>query len=679
MSTRLGLIQDHLISKFPKIDLDNSLDEYRKESLFLNKDLILKHYIGSFHPKYLEIRKLMSSNSLFNHNQDEQLSVSELRSRVLDQIKVIYESFPSSVESDIKNPLEKFNVLYTLSEYDSQVSIRLIVSLVLYVDAITYLGTEKHRELLERAYSLKDIGCIALTELGRGSNVSDLETIASYDKVTNEFILSSLTPTSTKWWIPGVQTANMVVVFAQLIFGNINFGVHAFAVPIRDPSKNLFQGITVGDCGKKISLNGMDNGFIIFNNYRVPYSSLLDKYSKINSKRFKSSIENKEKRTAVMLGALTRGKLCGISGSESHLKSALAIALRYSALRKQFSSGDGPEVSILTYQMQKFKLIPLLAQTFAIRAGVLYLAEFFKSHREKFVKEPDCEEFSEFHAILSSFKALSNWYSIKGIQLCRESCGGLGYSKFSAIGRIRANQDINLTWEGDNYILLQQTSKYLIKQVQKVMKAQKNNSETLKFLKLSSLDPKKLKEITEFTKENIFEILELEINYLLQKTLLKLQENAIIFNNVNYAWNNTQTFYLSDLAQSYGDYLLTKNLYEMAGKVESDCKVTGDSIKSLAKLFGLNAIEKKISNLMEMGFGSTFTKLLRNNIIDLCENIGKISVGIIDAIAPNDVCLGSAIGNSDGQAYAHMIQAVESHPNVYRTSDWIQNFKKHEI
>lgn len=51
---------------------------------------------------------------------------------------------------------------------------------------------------------------------------------------------------------------------------------------------------------------------------------------------------------------------------------------------------------------------------------------------------------------------------MKALQECREACGGLGYSHYSKLGILRANWDVQQTWEGDNNVLLQQTAKYLI-------------------------------------------------------------------------------------------------------------------------------------------------------------------------------------------------------------------------
>ena len=47
--------------------------------------------------------------------------------------------------------------------------------------------------------------------------------------------------------------------------------------------------------------------------------------------------------------------------------------------------------------------------------------------------------------------------------------GGHGYSSYSKMGSLYNDNDINLTWEGDNHVLIQQTSKYVLEQAQKVI------------------------------------------------------------------------------------------------------------------------------------------------------------------------------------------------------------------
>lgn len=84
-----------------------------------------------------------------------------------------------------------------------------------------------------RAFCLQIIGTYAQTELGHGTFVRGLETTATYDPETQEFLLHSPTLTSTKWWPGGMgKTATHAVVMARLIVNGRDHGPHAFIVQV---------------------------------------------------------------------------------------------------------------------------------------------------------------------------------------------------------------------------------------------------------------------------------------------------------------------------------------------------------------------------------------------------------------------------------------------------------------
>ena len=86
-----------------------------------------------------------------------------------------------------------------------------------------------------------------MTETGHGSDVQSLETTATYDVATDEFVIDSPTQTSRKDYIGGAaETARVAAVFAQLITAEdekpVNHGVHCLVVPIRDDDGNDLPG-----------------------------------------------------------------------------------------------------------------------------------------------------------------------------------------------------------------------------------------------------------------------------------------------------------------------------------------------------------------------------------------------------------------------------------------------------
>ena len=69
------------------------------------------------------------------------------------------------------------------------------------------------------------------------------------------------------------------------------------------------------------------------------------------------------------------------------------------------------------------------------------------------------------HAISAAVKARYTWSALKGYEESRTILGGHGYSSLSRIPSSTDDIEVNVTWEGDNNVLLQQTSKYLMKTI----------------------------------------------------------------------------------------------------------------------------------------------------------------------------------------------------------------------
>ena len=184
----------------------------------------------------------------------------------------------------------------------------------LFGGAVENLGTERHHEAyVTKIINLEMRGCFAMTETGHGSDVQSLETTATYDAATEEFVIHSETPNARKDYIGGAaETATIAAVFAQLITAEngeqVNHGVHCVLVPIRDAEGNDLPGVTTSDCQYKGGLPGVDNGRIMFDHVRVPRVNLLNKYGDVSADgTYSSPIENPGRRFFTMIGTLIRG------------------------------------------------------------------------------------------------------------------------------------------------------------------------------------------------------------------------------------------------------------------------------------------------------------------------------------------------------------------------------------
>ena len=74
-------------------------------------------------------------------------------------------------------------------------------------------------------------GTYAQTELGHGSDVSSLETTATFDPKSDEFIIHTPSISATKFW-PGDlgNFSSHAIVFANLIIDDQKHGIQPFLV-----------------------------------------------------------------------------------------------------------------------------------------------------------------------------------------------------------------------------------------------------------------------------------------------------------------------------------------------------------------------------------------------------------------------------------------------------------------
>lgn len=653
MAIRLDVIKSHF--NYP--DQVNLLDNHR--SVKLNLPLLREEYNSPMGKIAYRVNELVKDTPIFDINKNIEKSREYQRELTLRQLLYLYPKLYK--DCDFSNSIERTLFGVALSGIDQSLSTRYLVHGILYLETIEFLGTDKHSPRIEKALKFKEYGCFAMTEIGHGSNVSGAETVSVFNKATRQFVINSPTPTSAKWWIGAAgNTANMAVVFAQLIIGTTKYGIHAFVVRIRDEDHNTLPGVIIGDCGAKVGLPGIDNGFIIFKDFTIDYDCLLDRMSHINEEgKFKSSFKSQEKRFGIMLSGLTGGRCSILGGTEINMRNALTIAIRYSSIRKQFGEG-GEEVSLISYQLHKYRLMPYLSKCFAARMSYKMILKLYNQCKDLIKNNPEGLEVNEMHALLSVFKYLNGRYSQDCIQECREACGGHGYSAYAGLGRLRENNDIHLTWDGDNNVLIQQCSKFILKNVISHYKGNPIYSQYITFMNATK------PEITSASLKSpnsLVLILEYRTHYYTQKSTSKLQSNAS--NNSINTWNNTQVHHFQPLTIAFGELILAKELLAFTNKLKQACLETGNVLEIIFKLYCTSILEKD-----HIGLNQNEVRLIQESVLELCEKLSTYAVAVIDSIGVPDHIINSVIGRSDGQIYQNYTNHVESVPGVYDKPSW---------
>lgn len=395
-------------------------------------------------------------------------SMEEHRERVLQQLhllvaeQAIQRAFPKDLggEDNHGGNIAAFEELVLA---DPSMQIKSGVQWGLFGAAILHLGTRPHHEKwLPDVISLKLPGAFAMTEIGHGSDVASVATTATYDPATEEFEIHTPYRGAWKEFLGNAALhGQAAVVFAQLITQGVNHGVHAFFVPIRTPEGELLPGVGAEDDGVKGGLNGIDNGRLHFTHVRVPRENLLNRYGDVAADgSYSSSIESPGRRFFTMIGTLVQGRVSLDGSAVNAMKAALAIAIRYGSERRQFPGPDGREIVLLDYGHYQRRLLPRLAETYAMQFAHHRLLESFD---EVFSGVNDTDESrQDLETLAAALKPLSTWAALDTLQEAREACGGAGFMAKNRVTGLRHDLDIYVTFEGDNNVLLQLVGKRLL-------------------------------------------------------------------------------------------------------------------------------------------------------------------------------------------------------------------------
>ncbi|CAH0690973.1 unnamed protein product [Chilo suppressalis] len=322
-------------------------------------------------------------------------------------------------------------------------------------------SAEQQEEWLHKALMLEIIGTYAQTELGHGTFLRGLETTATYDPSTEEFVLHSPTLTSYKWWPGGLgQTANHCIVVAQLYSREKCYGVHAFLVQIRDSETHMpLPGIKVGDIGPKLGFQTANNGFLGFDHFRIPRKNMLMR----NAQVLKDGRYVKSKSDKLTYGTMMLVRVMIVSDAAYELSRAATIAARYSAVRRQSMPRPGqPEPQILDYVTQQHKVFIAIATSHALRLTGGWLWDAYSSLTHD-LDQGNLDQLPELHALACCLKAISSRDSNSLVEQCRMSCGGHGYMSSSNFPTIYGATAATVTYEGEYTVMLLQTARYLMK------------------------------------------------------------------------------------------------------------------------------------------------------------------------------------------------------------------------
>ncbi|XP_005993285.1 peroxisomal acyl-coenzyme A oxidase 1 isoform X2 [Latimeria chalumnae] len=511
---------------------------------------------------------------------------------------------------------------------------------------------------------LQIIGTYAQTELGHGSHIRGLETTATYDLSTQEFVLNSPTVTSVKWWPGGLgKTSNHAIVLAQLYTQGQCRGLHAFIVPIRQMGTHEpLPGVLVGDIGPKFGYDEVDNGYLKLDNVRIPRENMLMKYAKVepDGTYVKPPSDKLTYGTMVFIRSLIVGE------SARNLAKASTIAIRYSAVRHQSELKPGePEPQILDYQTQQYKLFPLLATAYAFH----FVGEYMKQTYHRItgdINQGDLSQLPELHALSAGLKAFTTWVANAGIEQCRMACGGHGYSRCSGLPDIYVTFTPTCTYEGENTVMMLQTARFLIKSFTQASAGQLVGGMVsyLNDFSHRRIQPQPVAARPTVVDINdllcLVEAYKLRAARLVEAAAKNLQTELKCRKSKEDAWNDT-SIDLVRASDAHCHYVVVKLFTAKLSEV-TDTAVHS-VLSTLCLMYALYGISKNTGDFLQAGL-LTEPQIFQVNqrVKELLSIIRPNAVALVDAFDFTDTLLASVLGRYDGNVYENMFEWAKKSP-----------------
>ncbi|GBF98378.1 peroxisomal acyl-coenzyme A oxidase [Raphidocelis subcapitata] len=540
---------------------------------------------------------------------------------------------------------------------------------------------EQQAKWMPLCTSLQVIGTYAQTELGHGTFVRGLETTATFDKQTQEFVIHSPTLSSTKWWPGGLgKTATHAVVMARLMLpdaatGRVaDHGPHAFIVQLRCPDTHRpLRGVTVGDIGPKFGFNGVDNGFLQLDHVRIPRDHMMQRFSRVTPEGVYVPPPPANAKASYATMLYVRADIVRNAGY--FLGRATTIAVRYAAVRRQTAPAPGErELQVLDYQNTSGTLLPLVAATYAL----WLMGDDMMAKYKRFEADRDRGEFGalpELHALSSGLKAVCTWITADGIEECRRTCGGHGYSQLSGLPSLFASYVQNVTWEGDNNVLCLQTARFILKTM--AASAAKGGAGPAPGGSAAHLAAGELRrelgarcaardEACWLQPDTVAAALRHRASRLAvtaADTLRAAAGGRLAFEGA--PWNGS-TLALIAAARAHCELQLALNFYAALQRWSSEgalSPVCLAALSRLAALFGLGRLELGLADLLEDGYmNGAQAAALRRASRGLLAALRPDAVALVDAFGFEDYYLHSALGRHDGDVYRALLDMAQPSP-----------------
>lgn len=540
------------------------------------------------------------------------------------------------------------------------------------------------------------IGAYAQTELAHGTQVSHLETTATYIPETQEFELFTPRLESCKWWIGGLaRTASHCVIQARLVLPEGDKGPHLFLLQLRNlDDYSVRPGITIGDIGSKSygAHSAVDNGFMRLDRVRVPLSAMLSRFASVTQ----DGKYNKPIHAKLGYGGMVYIRSRLISQGGWFTAKAITIAIRYATVRRQGGGPRGHERQVITYPSTYHRLLPILSRAYVwIFIGRTMIQLYNEMATQ--LSQDSITLLAETHAVSSGLKVLVTSISAEDLETARRSMGGHGFSAAAGIGNLWAQWVPSNTYEGDNYVLVQQVVQAAVKNLQSVL------SSSIPSDAVASLPPflrcfrhlfsSQSAPADPFSVFGAIHLLELRGAHMVYEHIRRIHAKET---DGSADWRVSRAITEAFVAQQVGELI--------KGMDKHFSPKSADQIYGLLRLYLLTTLESSLVDLLSLNLLPLKTVLpsvspsqdklpqcqshthdctreLRGAIMQLEEELLPEAIGLTDSFGFTDWELNSALGVRDGRVYENLWDSAQVDPlnetEVVGYKEYIKSILEH--
>ncbi len=268
-----------------------------------------------------------------------------------------------------------------------------------------YGGDAQKRRYLPRLVTGEDVGALAMSEAGSGSDVVSMRTRA--DRKDGGFVLNG-----SKMWITNGPEADTAVVYATTAPGSGAKGITAFII------ERGMKGYRSAQKLDKFGMRGSDTSELVFEDCFVPDANLLGKVGG---------------GAEILMSGLDYERVVLAGGPLGLMRAALDLVAPYLHDRQQFGQPIG------SFQLMQAKLADLYAACNASRAYVYAVARACDAGRTTRYDAAACLLTASEHATRAGLEAI-------------QMLGGNGYINEYPAGRILRDAKLYEIGAGTNEI-----------------------------------------------------------------------------------------------------------------------------------------------------------------------------------------------------------------------------------